>query len=326
MDIFNKICLQLDLGEIIAEPTQLKGGFMHKMYSLFTTKGKYAIKILNPYVMKRDTVFENYRIAEELEAKLEQTDIPILPALTFNGKKMQEIDGQYFYLFDFYEGKSLKGEEITVEHCRKIGEFLAKIHNIEKKAQPYNRSEINVDWDMLIEKLSENNNELYNLLSANRDILYESQQKGNLAVKKMPPVLTICHNDMDSKNVIWKNSDNCRIIDLECLCYSSPFVELYEMALCWSGYENCSIDFNLFKALIKSYADNGGELPDNWETIYYSSYGRLKWLEYNVKRALGIDCGEDEIEMGVSEVRETMEHVVYYHGVRDEIIECLKSL
>lgn len=71
MDIFNKICLQLDLGEILVEPTQLKGGFMHKMYSLFTTKGKYAIKLLNPYVMKRDTVFENYRIAEDLEAKLE---------------------------------------------------------------------------------------------------------------------------------------------------------------------------------------------------------------------------------------------------------------
>lgn len=325
MNIFNKICLQLDLGEITAEPTQLKGGFMHKMYSLFTTKGKYAIKLLNPYVMKRDTVFENYCIAEELEAKLEQTDIPILPALTFNGKKMQEIDGQYFYLFDFYEGKSLKGEEIAIEHCRKIGEFLAKIHSIEKKSQPYNRSEINVDWDMLIEKLSPNNTELHNLLSANRDILYESQQKGNLAIKKMSPVLTICHNDMDSKNVLWNGADY-RIIDLECLCYSSPFVELYEMALCWSGYENCNINFELFKTLIKSYADNGGELPDDWETIYYSSYGRLEWLEYNVKRALGIDCGEDEIEMGISEVRETMEHIVYYYGVRDEILECLNNL
>ena len=216
-------------------------------------------------------------------------------------------------------------EEITVEHCRKIGEFLAKIHNIEKKAQSYNRSEINVDWDMLIEKLSENNIELYKLLNANRNTLYDSQQKGNLAVKKMPPVLTICHNDMDSKNVLW-NGDECRIIDLECLCYSSPFVELYEMALCWSGYENCNIDFKLFKALIKSYADNGGELPNDWETIYYSSYGRLEWIEYNVKRALGIDCGEDEIETGVSEVRETMEHIVYYHSVKDKILKCLNLL
>ena len=324
MDIFNKICLQLDLGEMTTEPHQLKGGFMHKMYSLFTTKGNYAIKLLNPYVMKRDTVFENYRIAEELEAKLEQTDIPILPALTFNGKKMQEIDRQYFYLFDFYEGKSLKGEEITIEHCRKIGEFLAKIHNIEKKAQPYNRSEINVEWDMFIKKLSESNTELYNLLSANRDILYESQQKGNLATKKMPPVLTICHNDMDSKNVLWNGGD-CRIIDLECLCYSSPFVELYEMALCWSGYEKCNIDFTLFKAIIKSYADNGGELLGDWETIYYSSYGRLEWLEYNVKRALGIDCDDDEIDMGISEVRETMDHIAYYYDVKDKIIDCLKN-
>lgn len=119
------------MGEIISEPEQLKGGFMHKMYSLFTTKGKYAIKLLDSYVMKRDTVFKNYRIAKELEAKLEETDIPILPALTFNGKKIQEIDGQYFYLFDFYEGKSLKGEEITNEHCKKTGKVLAKIHNIE---------------------------------------------------------------------------------------------------------------------------------------------------------------------------------------------------
>ena len=203
---------------------------------------------------------------------------------------------------------------------------MPKYITLRKKAQPYNRSEINVDWDILIEKLSESNTELNGLLNANRDILYDSQQKGNLAVKKIPHILAICHNDMDSKNVLWNNGDNCRIIDLECLCYSSPFVELYEMALCWSGYENCNIDFNLFKALIKSYADNGGELPDDWEIIYYSSYGRLEWLEYNVKRALGIDCGEDEIEMGISEVRETMEHIVYYHGVRDEILECLNNL
>ncbi len=322
-NIFNDICQQFNLGEFTSEPKQLKGGFMHKMYSLFTTKGKFAIKLLNPYVMKRETVFENYRIAEELEAKLEQTDIPILPALTFNGKKMQEINGQYFYLFDFYEGKSLKDEEITIEHCEKTGEFLAKIHSIDKKSRPYNRNEINVDWDMLIEKLSQNNTELYNLLSTNRNILYESQQKGNLAIKKIPPVMTICHNDMDSKNILW-NGSSCRIIDLECLCYSSPFIELYEMALCWSGYENCNIDFDLFKALIKSYANNGGELPKDWETIYYSSYGRLEWLEYNVKRALGIDCGEDEIEMGISEVHETMAHIIYYHNVKDSILENLK--
>lgn len=325
MNIFDEICIQLDLGKMIADPRQLKGGFMHKMYSLFTTNGRYAIKLLNPYVMKRDTVFENYRIAEELEMMLEQTDIPILPALTFGDKKMQEIGGQYFYIFDFYNGKSLNTKEITIEHCKTIGKYLAMIHSIKKEQQPYNRSEINVDWDMLIEKLSISNTELYNILASNRDILYESQKNGNVAIKKIPPILSICHNDMDSKNVLW-NGNDCRIIDLECLCYSSPLIELYEMALCWSGYENCNIDFNLFKALIESYTNNGGEIHNDWETIYYSSYGRLEWLEYNVKRALGIDCGEDEIELGVSEVHETMEHIVYYHNIKDKILNCLNDL
>ncbi len=39
-----------------------------------------------------------------------------------------------------------------------------------------------------------------------------------------------------------------------------------------------------------------------------------------------IDCGEDEIEMGLSEVRETMEHIVYYHSVKDKILKCLNLL
>lgn len=44
---------------------------------------------------------------------------------------------------------------------------------------------------------------------------------------------------------------------------------------------------------------------------------------FNVKRALGIDCGKDEIEIGVSEVRETMKHIIYYNGIKDKILENL---
>lgn len=324
MDIFNKICRELSLGEITSPPKQLTGGFMHKMYSLFTTSGKFAVKLLNPYVMKRDTVFENYRTAEELEAKLEQNNIPILPALVFNGRKMQEIDGQYFYLFDFYEGRALKSREIRVGHCKVIGGLLAKIHAIDKKTAPYERSEIHIDWDFYIDKLAFENQELYDLLNSHRALLYETQEKGNEAIKKIPDIVAICHNDMDSKNVLWNGSDY-RIIDLECLTFASPFVELYEMALCWSGYEHCNIDFEKFNALIRSYALSFGELPNDWKTVYYSSYGRLEWLEYNVKRALGIDCSADEKKMGISEVKDTMAHIIYYHNVKDDILGNLMS-
>ena len=44
---------------------------------------------------------------------------------------MQEIDGQYFYVYEWYDGKSLKDGEITKYHCEEMGKVLAKIHNID---------------------------------------------------------------------------------------------------------------------------------------------------------------------------------------------------
>ncbi len=81
--LLEKLCREYNMGELTQSPTRLTGGFMHKMYALFTTKGKYAVKLLNPFIMQREDAMNNYRTAEAFEAMLEQTDIPILPALTF---------------------------------------------------------------------------------------------------------------------------------------------------------------------------------------------------------------------------------------------------
>lgn len=130
---------------------------------------------------------------------------------------------------------------------------------------------------------------------------------------------------MDSKNVLWYGFDY-RIIDLETLSYSSPFIELYEVALCWSGYEICKIDYYLFRAVIQSYHEAGGQLPTDWSIIYDSNYGRLEWLEFNIKRALGIDCSLEEKEIGLAEVRETVAHIVSYDEIRDDLLNHLEEL
>lgn len=337
--LLKKLCSEYNLGELTQSPTRLTGGFTHKMYSLFTTKGKYAVKLLNPFIMKRETAMSNYRAAERFERALEQTDIPILPALTFDEKKMQCMDGQYFYLYEWYDGKALKNEEITEFHCEKIGGILAKIHGLklqngtgtdvgaggDNREEKYEREELHIDWDGYMEKLTEKNQELSALLRKNRELLYESQDKGNEAIKKLPATVAVCHNDMDSKNVLW-NGEECRIIDLECLSYSSPIMELYELALCWSGYEVCNIDFHLFRSFIEAYEKAGGTLTTDWETVYYSNNGRLEWLEYNIKRALGMECSEEEIEMGIEQVKETIAHVIYYHEAKEKILKSLKNL
>lgn len=159
------------------------------------------------------------------------------------------------------------------------------------------------------------------------NILNESMNKGNISVDDLPKFSAICHNDMDSKKVMWLN-DDYKLIDLECLGYSNPYLELYELALCWSGYEKCNIDFSKFSAFFQAYIENTKlDMNVDWEAIYYANNGRLGWLEFNIKRSLMIDCDtEEEKQIGINEVKETIEHVVYYDKIKDEILSNINKL
>ena len=55
---------------------------------------------------------------------------------------MQEVDGQYFYIYEWYNGKTLKDSEITQYHCEIIGKKLAKIHNIDLVNAEYSGKKI----------------------------------------------------------------------------------------------------------------------------------------------------------------------------------------
>ena len=87
---------------------------------------------------------------------------------------------------------------------------------------------------------------------------------------------------------------------------------------------DCKIDFDLFSRFIGSYERAGGKFTSDAETVYNSNHGRLEWLEYNVKRSLGIECSAEETAVGVSEVKDTMAHVIYYHDAKNDILNCLK--
>lgn len=304
-DIFFDLAADdLQLGKVIEKPVRVTGGFMHRMFKVVTEKGKYIIKLLNPNIMQRPDAMSNYKIADDIEIILRQNNIPAVYALEFKGRKMQELNGQYYYIFNWYDGTSLKDNEIKFMHCKKIGEVLARIHNIDLQNEFFERNEININWQKYAELANEMNSPVYDVINNNINLLNESMYKGNTAIKKMPSVKAICHNDMDSKNVLWQG-DEFKPIDLECLGYSNPYLELFELALCWSGYETCNINFNFLKAFYTAYFENTNlDANIDWETMYYSNYGRLEWLEYNIKRALMLECDtEEEQKLGVSEVK-----------------------
>lgn len=63
---FTKIAEKYDW-KIIGEPVCLSGGFMHKMYKISTQQGTFALKLLNPSVMQRETAMDNFAKAERIE-------------------------------------------------------------------------------------------------------------------------------------------------------------------------------------------------------------------------------------------------------------------
>ena len=330
MDInlfFDKMVKKLNLGNIIEEPLKVTGGLTHRMFKIVTDEGRYIVKLLNPNIMKRPTAMSNFNRADRYEEILKENGIKAVYSLAFNDKKMQEIDGQYFYVYEWYDGKSLKDGEITKYHCEEMGKVLAKIHNIDLVNSEFSDNEKNIDFKYYMDLSKEKESTIYDLIYDKLDILNDSINKGNEAIKHLPNYLSICHNDMDSKNVMWLGEDY-KLIDLECLGYSNPYLELYELALCWSGYEKCNINFDLFKTFFKAYFDNT-KLDKNvdWESIYYANNGRLEWLEFNIKRSLMIDCDtKEEQEIGMNEVKETIEHVIYYDKVKNEILKNINDL
>lgn len=289
--MFDRICTALALGKLTAPPLRLHGGYMHRMFRLTTEQGDYAVKLLNPEIMSRPDALDNYRAAEGFEALLETENLPILPAKVMGGRKMQCVDGQYLYVFDYYEGHTLQETEITPAHCAKIGAVLARIHAVARQDATAAEPSSPIDWVSLANALlasGETKAEGASLCAA-VPMLVQVTAAMEDAIRRIPPLAALCHNDMDPKNVLWQGED-FRIIDLECLGYADPRQEMLDLAISWSGGRE-----EPFKAFVSAYAAQGGVFPADAAAVYDSRRNILDWLAYNARRALFDDPEERRI-------------------------------
>lgn len=322
-DFFTDICKTLSLGELRAPVTAVSGGFMHKMYRMETAQGAYAVKLLNPSVMQRSDVFRNLHLAESLEQELQNAQIPIVPANTYNGEKMQCLQNQYYYVFDWLDGKSLHDGAIKPKHCETMGGILARIHGIPCDASVPPSEPPHIDWDFYIAKSETDCPKIAKKLHTYRDLLYRRTENGARALQNLPQKTCISNGDMDSKNVLWQ-AGKPYLIDLESLSYGNPHTELFQLALCWAGYESCHLRYHRLEAFLRGYQSVHGEIQTDWKLLYDSNIGSLLWLEYNLKRALGMECTDEaERALGIGQVKETFRHVRYYQKIRDPLLRHL---
>lgn len=320
--LFENICTALGLGRLTAEPRQLSGGYMHRMFAVTTGQGQYAVKLLNPEVMARPEAAGNYRRAEAFEAMLEQQGLPILPALSIGGHKMHCVNGQYLYIFPYYDGRALRDGEITPAHCRRMGEALARIHATARREAPECDTSAPIDWPALTAALlhNEESRAWGARMHCALPMLIRQTRRMALASAQLPRSEALCHNDMDAKNVLWQGED-FRIIDLECLGWGDPQQEMLDLAISWAGWPQ---DEERFLAFVAGYRQAGGQITADADVLYDSRRNHLDWLAYNARRALHDDPGERRI--GREQIDETLEKLDSDRENRRQVLRWLEEV
>ena len=324
-NLLAKLVCMCGLGKIIADVESVSGGLMHRMYKIITDSGVYAVKHLNAEIMKRPGVHENYARAEKIEGILENNDISIVPAMVIGGKKMQKIDDQFFYVFRWQEGKIADWNRISNEMCFKAGNILGRIHAIEPKNIEYQAPETShIDWQGYVVRAKEENSAIASLLEDNEGLLVCVENELNKARASLPAISCLSNEDMDPKNIMWDNGIPW-MIDLECLDYGNPISHVMQLALQWSGIVTCEMDLDKMIAFFDGYLEAYDNCFRGYSDVVGVAYTWVEWFEYNIQRALGKCTDEAERELGISEVRNTMDRIKYIHKIVPQIREALDT-
>jgi thiamine kinase-like enzyme len=320
---FENLCNILKLGNLIEEPKAVSGGLLHRMYAVKTTKGKYAIKALNPQIILRSEAMSDYIKSEQI-ANIVSKNLPALPAKIFNDTSIQKLDNQFYLVFDWAEGRALKPDEINIKHCRKIGALLADIHRTDfseiEIANGYSDNPQVINWDYYLHKGEDNNAVWTTLLFNVIDKLYYCSEQANKASELLASDMVISHRDLDPKNVMW-NNDSPLLIDWESAGYINPAQDLTETAIYWAENEVGNIDKERFLAFVDGYKSRYRVPNADWSLVLSKGFlGKLGWLEYSLKRSLWIECTDGaEQQMGTEQVTGTIEALARYAGMKDEL-------
>lgn len=315
------------LGNVCGTIEPVSGGLMHKMYKVRTESEVYAVKCLNPEIMKRPGVLDNYARAEELESILEKEGVPIVPALSFYGKKMIEEDGKYYYIFRWQEGSITDYNNIPKQQCYMAGEILGRIHRIDPQNAMQEENELSdIDFEAYAFEADKKNSSIAGLIADNLPLLKEAQDKLNNARRLLPAMSAIDDPDMDPKNIMW-HEDEAYVIDLECLERGNPIATCLDLALQWAGTVNGKYSeeklLGFFKGYLSAY-DNGFR---SYDELFGISYTWVEWLEYNLRRALGMEgSNEEDIRRGEDELRNTVDRIKYLRDIEEDVCRALAGL
>ena len=323
--VIKQLFAKIELGTV-SSVTKQTGGLINKLYRAETSTGTYAVKALNPKIMERPDAYSNHTFAERVAKVVLENGISAVPAIEFNGTSVQEFQGKFFLIYKWNEGKVIPRNEITLSNCEKVGKVLAQIHNVDFKELGNRKHEtlsLSIDWGKYLALAKQQKAEWLDLYERNLGKLVEWEKIANAAHKKLTEY-KVCHCDMDIKNILWVDNEPC-VIDWESTQIYSPAIELVEYSFCWSLDRDYKMDTDKVKAFCRAYMANKkidiGEIKIAVSANYS---GKLNWLGYNIKRALGIESSdEQETKIANGYLRYAMDELFKYDEQKDKLMRSI---
>ena len=294
-EIIKNLIIKCNLGEIIEAPKRIEGGLLNKIFKISTTKGNYALKLLNPEVISRKDGKKNIIFTEKVSNIAKSKGIKCISAHEINGKLIHSIENKHFLIFDWFEGKPITEEELTLEKCNKIAKELALLHRINFNEIKndcdiyYELDEIN--FDFYLSKI--NNKEIKKLLNEVKDRFSELDKESIKNMEYIKNNLVISHRDLDLPNILWDKNDEPVIIDWETSGLVNPTLEVIDTAWNWAGGKDF-FDKNKYKSFLDTYVQEGGKLEDYDKAFKADFKAKLRLFEYNLKRITMFDFLDDE--------------------------------
>ncbi|WMJ87418.1 phosphotransferase [Anaerocolumna sp. MB42-C2] len=303
------------LGNITEEPSSISGGLLHKMFKVTTETNKYAVKWLNPSIMQRKGVMENMINSERIAYAFSK-HLPVIAALKIDNQIVLHSNQKYYMVFHWIEGTSVFPPFISEKHCYEIGSSLGKIHRLNiaiPEVKKHANESISYNWQQYLVKGKELNVFWIDTYAAMVDKLIYWNTLSNESKAKLSEFMVISHGDLDPKNVMW-HQDKPYFIDWEAAGYVNPYQELIEVLNYWANNGNGEIDKVKFNILLNAYNESMSTKTVDWDCVLNSGYaGMLGWLEYNLKRALGIESNDEkEKKLGVEQVIGTIKELERY--------------
>lgn len=328
MDL-EKLMSTLRLGRLLEEPVRIEGGLLHKMYRVSMSDGLFAVKVLNPEIMKRPDALSNTIYSEKV-AKAFSGLIPAVVSLEIDGKQVHQLGEEYYMVFPWMDGAPVFPKDITPHHCEAIGSILGKMHRHNLKVEGMVSEEDSVklfNWEAYLKRIHESRCSEEEWADAYEKSFEDIKQWNEAACEAagyLTKLTVISHRDLDPKNVMW-SGDKPHIIDWEATGCVNPYQEFLEVINYWTDDGAGTPVKEKCDALVNAYRRYMDISTVKWDEVFRGSYiGMLGWLEYNVKRALGIEISDKaEILLGESQVIGTIHELYSYQGKIRQLREWL---